>query len=118
MREADRHQKLLPVLARELDGDMPAESRRGGPDVDGDIENSPSHDAHQLVLREGRGLEMKAAHGAHGGRQRMIVLDEVEINAGLPEVRPIVRLGDEAAMVSELSRNDDLHPRQGGTLNA
>ncbi|MNY82912.1 hypothetical protein D3C86_2253020 [compost metagenome] len=60
MGEAGRHQELLPVLGRKLDRDMLAEARRRDADVDGDIEDAPARDPDELVLREGRRLEMQA----------------------------------------------------------
>ena len=41
MGEPDRDQKLAPVLGRELDRDMLAESRRRAANVDRDVEDAP-----------------------------------------------------------------------------
>src|SRR5438270_45872 len=78
VREADRNEKLPPVVRRKLHGDMLAECRRRSPDIDGDVENAPSRHANELVLREGRNLKMKAAKRADSCGERMVVLDEIE----------------------------------------
>ncbi len=117
MGEADGHQHLPPVLRRELDSDEFAEVRRGGADVDRDVEDAPARHADQLVLREGRRLEMQAAQRADRSGKRVVVLHELERDPGLGEGLAVIGLREEAAMVAEPLRRDDPDLRQRGRLD-
>src|SRR5271157_1945316 len=74
--KSDRDQELAPVFGRELNRDMSAEGRRRAANVDRDVEDGAAYDAHQLVLRERRGLEVQAAQNALRRGIGMIVLHE------------------------------------------
>ena len=69
MAEARGDEELAPVLRRELHRGMVAEGGRADADVDGDVEDAAAHDAHQLVLGEGRALEMDPAQRARPRRR-------------------------------------------------
>ena len=81
MGEADRDQQLAPVPGGELDRDMAAEGRRRPADVDGDIEDAAAPHADELVLGEGRDLEVQPAQSAGGGGKGVVVLDELKVEA-------------------------------------
>src|SRR5579872_4639149 len=88
--EADRDQQLAPVFRRQLDRDMAAKGRRRAANVDRDIEDGAAGAADELVLREGRRLEVEPAQGAGRRRIGMIVLDESEFKARLLPVGAVV----------------------------
>ena len=96
---------------------MLAESGRRAADVHGDIEDAAAHHPHQLVLSERGGLEMQTAQGSDFGRKRVIVLHEIQVEAGLKKRLAVVNFRKKAAMVAEFARGDDLHIGNGGCFN-
>src|SRR5258708_29229758 len=71
-----------------------AKRRRAQPDVDDDIEHRTADDAQQLVLRQGRDLEMRAANGAGPPGKRVVVLHEVDGNSGFCQASPAIGLAE------------------------
>src|SRR5207342_3089109 len=111
--EPDRDEQLAPVLGRELDFDMLAESRRGAANVDRDVEDAPARDAHQLVLREWRRLEVQAAQNAFRGGVGMIVLHEGQGKARLVPGGATIDFGEKPPRVAVLFWRHDLDRRNG-----
>ena len=106
VREADGNEDFMAVFRRQLGGHMAAEGRRGAAKIDRDVENAPAHDPYELVLGEGGGLEMQPADRPRLGRQRMVFLDEVEIDAGGRKLVAPVHFREEAARVAYPRRDD------------
>ena len=73
-RERGRRPEQQRLVGGRLHGDMPAERRRAGPDVDGDHERATGDDPHELALRRVP-LEVQPAHDA-ARRPRLVDLDE------------------------------------------
>ena len=68
--------------------------------------------SHELALGMGLDLIVKASQDP-SGRSRVVVLDEVDIEAGgRMKCAPIPRLHEEAAIVSVHPRCDEHDPRQ------
>ncbi len=61
------HQKRPAVLGVQRHGNMLPEGWRSAPDIDGNVEDRPGQDAHQLGLCKIRRLEMQRADGAGRG---------------------------------------------------
>src|SRR5437660_3737338 len=74
--------------------------------------------ADQLVLGEGRRLEMQPAHGSLPRRQRVIILDEIERQAGCLELAASIDFGKKTAVVAELQGGDQLYVADGSRLHA
>ncbi len=72
---------------------------------------------HELGLGEIRGLEMQTPDGARGGRERFIVLDEIDIDAGLRQRPPVEGLGEIAPRIAEASWLDDANAGNGRFLD-
>ncbi len=85
MRKSGRDQQLTPVFRRELDRDIPAESRRRTANVDRDVEDAAARDAHQLGLRERRRLKVQAPQRAGGRGNRVVVLNESNSSPALSQ---------------------------------
>ena len=112
--EAFRDEELAVVLFRKLHGDVLPVGGRAAADVDGHVEDGSPDAPHELALREGRPLEVQAAHDAVL-RHALVVLHEAdgadllvelplregfeEIPAGIPED---ARLYDEYALDGSL----------------
>ncbi len=77
----------------------------------------PRVHAEELVLGERRRLEVQSAQRAHGGREGMVVLNEVQMETGRLESRPVVDLREEPSRVAVLLRRHDLDRRDGGVFN-
>ncbi len=108
MGEAGRDQHLVLAVGAEHRGHVPAEGGRALAQVHRDVEDRALDDAHQLVLGEGRDLEVEAAHGPARSRIGVVVLHELERDAGVGEGAPVVGLGEEAAPVLVPHRAHDL----------
>jgi len=76
MGKAARNEELAVVVLRQFNGHMLPECGRAAADVDGYIEHSASHTAHQFGLSKGRTLEMQTAHYSTRGTT-FIVLHKV-----------------------------------------
>jgi hypothetical protein len=85
-----------------------SERRRAAPEVDGDVPDPAAHAADQLGLA-GTALEMKAAKDPLA-RARVVVLDEVAVNARLAPRLGAVGLDEKAAIVSVDDRLEQDHP--------
>ena len=88
---------------------MPTEGRRAPADVDGHVNDGTAQYPHQFSLREWLGLEVQAAQDAFGARERVIVLDELRVDARFSIGAAVVDLGEETALVAGDRRRDDLH---------
>ncbi len=112
MREARGNEKLGPVRRADALGNMLTIGRRALAQIDGDIENGAAHDAHELVLRDRRNLEMQAAHDAAHGRERVVVLHELAVDARfLGEHAAAERLQEEAARIGIAPHLQEHHIR-------
>ena len=99
MREADRHQDLVPLVRHQLDLDVLAEGRGAATQVDVDVEDASPRDTDQFRLAVGRKLVMEAANRAGAGRPAVVLVNQLEIEAGLLEEEPVVRGQDEAPRI-------------------
>ena len=112
MAEADRDEELAVRLVVELVPLPLPVCGRVAAQVDGDVEDLPARAANQLRLA-GLGLEVQAAQGATQGA-RVIVLDELDIDAQLGPGVAAERLDHEAAGVAvdhRLDQDDTLQLR-------
>src|SRR5580698_4277118 len=71
------------------------------PDVDRDIPDRATHDAHQLALRVRSDLAMKTARDAFRVGNRVVVLHERSRDAGGAEAGRVPGLGEKSAWVFE-----------------
>src|SRR5205814_8330995 len=90
-------EKLVALRGAEHSRDVMPESWRTPANIDGNIEDRTGRDAQQLGLGERRGLEMQAAQHACAHRQRVIVLDKVNVNSVLPQHVFLEYLGEKPA---------------------
>src|SRR5690606_39594122 len=65
-----RSPELGVRLVVEDDPHVPEEGGRAAPEVHGDVEDPPAHDAHELALLVGLALEMEAAEHAAAAARR------------------------------------------------
>jgi hypothetical protein len=86
---------------------MKATAGRAAAQVDGDIEDAPRQNPHQLGLREGRELEMQAAHRAPRMRDGLVVLHESVVQPRLRQKIPAVGLAEPAALISVAAWRDE-----------
>ena len=66
---------------------------------DGDVDDRPAQNPHQLRLGVGRRLKVKAAHGSFPGRIGMVVLNEIDLHAGRLEGAGVIALGKKSPVV-------------------
>ena len=106
MGEAGRDPEQLPDLGGQLETEPLAEMGRGAPNVDDDVEGTTGDNADELTLGLLE-LVMEAAQHA-AGRTAVIVLDEDGVNAGGGIVASAPGFEEEAAIVAEDLRFDQL----------
>src|SRR5207249_5735696 len=99
-----RDEELVAFCRAQHDRDMAAVARRAPADIDRDIEDRPGGDADELGLPLRRNLEMQAAHDAAVDRERMVFLDESNIDAVPPEYVLAKDLGEKTARVGMADR--------------
>src|SRR5439155_24100194 len=104
-----RHEQLVAFRGAQHDCDVTAVARRAPADVDRDIEDRAGGDADEFGLALRRHLEMQAAHDAAVGRERMIFLNESDIDAVPPQHILAKDLGEKAARVAMADRPDLLY---------
>src|SRR5581483_6473636 len=112
-----RDPEQLMVLSRQAQPDPFAEARTRSAQVDDDVEHFAGDDAHELSLRL-LDLVVQAAENS-ARRARMIVLHEVDVDAGrVAESATVVALEEEAARIAEDFRlqQHDFGQRGGGCL--
>src|SRR5581483_10588539 len=98
--ETGRDPEQLMVLSRQAQPDPFAEARTRSAQVDDDVEHFAGDDAHELSLRL-LDLVVQAAENS-ARRARMIVLHEVDVDAGrVAESATVVALEEEAARIAE-----------------
>ncbi len=85
--------------------------------VDGDVEERSLAAAHQLVLGMGRGLEVQPADRADLGRERMVVLAELDIDPLFGQCLAAVAFGEKPTVIAEPARGDQPDARQRGIFN-
>ena len=107
MGEACRHIDLQTRLGAELDGDMSAIGRRAAADVHRHIEDGAPGHAHKLDLRFRVGLEVKSSHDTPARGVRVIVLNELCFDPGLPEGGGLISLGEKPAMIAVATWTDE-----------
>ncbi len=94
------------VVGRQLHRDPLAEGWRAFAHVHGDITDFPLHHAHQLALGVFHLVVQTTQHTLDGAR--VVVLDELDIHAGLPgELTSVERLEEKTTAVSKNLRLDD-----------
>lgn len=106
VREALGNQELIPSAGGNLDGDPFHEGGRAPTNVDCDVENGTFHHPHQLVLRVGGQLVVKAPQHASRGGIGVVVLDKLQCDAVFGELPSVPGFGKEAAFVSYPARHD------------
>ena len=109
MREAVRHEKLLPSGGGEIRAAPPAVGRRPTSDVDDGVHDRPPHDTNKLGLSPRRDLEMEAAHGSGLRGTGLVVLYERCPNPDFCKSPSVVALDEIAARVLTLRWHDPQH---------
>src|SRR5205814_1082183 len=97
VRKPGRYVDLLPVVGAENDRYVMPECRRSATDVDRDINNAAARTTDQFRLSGLARLKMHAADRADGARQRVIFLDESDIDSAIPHGIKAPDFGKKAA---------------------
>ena len=80
-----RARAAVALVCGQRDGDVLSEGGGVAADVDGDVEDRAEDDADELVLRVRGELVVQAAEGAGGGGERLVVLHELDVDAGVAQ---------------------------------
>jgi hypothetical protein len=98
MREAGRHKELVKPNVIEVEGLPFAEGPRRPTNVDYDVPDGAARHAHELRLSRG-GLVMQPAYRSYL-RARMVVLNEVGVDADRLVGRASIRLDEKSPFVA------------------
>ena len=98
------------IYVRKLDANPASKSRGTTPQVNCNVENGTSRTANELALRSTQ-LVVQAADDVANG-PGVIVLSEMDVNAGLFEGALIPRLEKESACIAPYFRRDQQDARQ------
>ena len=111
VREMLRNEELALVLRGENHALPLAVGRAAVAQVNRHVENRAAHDAHELGLRM-LNLEMEASQHTLGAR-RLVILDEIDVDAARHEVRLLVGFHEVAAVIPVALHVDDNHASDG-----
>src|SRR5579862_2344849 len=117
MREADGNEELRPVLCANDLCYVLSEGRGAVPQIDRNVKDGATHNPNELVLGEGRNLEMKTADDAARFGEGIIVLDKITVDAGFRERATAIGFGEEAALVAMAPHAQQLHLRNAGRFD-
>ena len=111
MQESLRHVKLLSVRKAQLLAVPVPVGRAALANVDDDVKKTAPATANQLCLRMRRCLKMQTSNCANVVRERMIVLNKLNVQSLLLQGAFIPTLGKKPTVIAVACRRNRLHAR-------